>query len=64
MNKRNNTPTPYVMKTAWGIHTIDIYKQKNERNIVPYPFANEIGDFVFRIKAKNAFYTNFLLHVQ
>ena len=29
---------------------------ENERNIVLHPFTIEIGDFVFRIKAKNAFY--------
>ena len=29
---------------------------ENERNIVFHPFTIEIGDFVFRIKAKNAFY--------
>ena len=29
---------------------------ENERNIVFHPFTIEFGDFVFRIKAKNAFY--------
>lgn len=29
---------------------------ENERNIIFHPFTVEIGDFVFRIKAKNAFY--------
>ena len=54
MNKRNNEPTPLSIYRQCSLALL-IYKT-DERCVLSIPSLFEIGDFVFRDKAKNALY--------
>ena len=54
MNKRNNEPTPFGIYRQCSLALL-IYKT-DERCVLSIPSLFEIGDFVFRDKAKNALY--------